>query len=119
MCGRKAPGCLQNWGRGPQEAKEPGVPVRFSLSLPLRVVPDIWSPPLQKKMSSSVVRRLGIPECILLVTQRITKYPVLFQRILQCTKGESLSSISLTCQCPVPCLSSRGPIEGLFHIKEG
>ncbi|KAF6076503.1 A-kinase anchoring protein 13 [Phyllostomus discolor] len=41
---------------------------------------------VKKKMSSSVVRRLGIPECILLVTQRITKYPVLFQRILQCTK---------------------------------
>ncbi|XP_036134022.1 A-kinase anchor protein 13 isoform X4 [Molossus molossus] len=41
---------------------------------------------VKKKMSSSVVRRLGVPECILLVTQRITKYPVLFQRILQCTK---------------------------------
>lgn len=41
-------------------------------------------------MSSSVVRRLGIPECILLITQRITKYPVLLQRILQHTKGESL-----------------------------
>ncbi|XP_075413984.1 A-kinase anchor protein 13 isoform X3 [Tenrec ecaudatus] len=41
---------------------------------------------VKKKMSSSVVRRLGIPECILLVTQRITKYPVLFQRILQYTK---------------------------------
>uniref|UniRef100_A0A8C3YW55 A-kinase anchoring protein 13 n=1 Tax=Catagonus wagneri TaxID=51154 RepID=A0A8C3YW55_9CETA len=41
---------------------------------------------VKKKMSSSIVRRLGIPECILLVTQRITKYPVLFQRILQCTK---------------------------------
>lgn len=74
----------------PHRCPEP-VPVRFSRSLPLRVVPDIRSPPLQKKMSSSVVRRLGIPECILLVTQRITKYPVLFQRILQCTKGESLS----------------------------
>uniref|UniRef100_A0A8C4Z0I2 Uncharacterized protein n=1 Tax=Gadus morhua TaxID=8049 RepID=A0A8C4Z0I2_GADMO len=37
------------------------------------------------RMSSSVVRRLGIPECILLVTQRITKYPVLIQRILQYT----------------------------------
>ncbi|XP_060138919.1 A-kinase anchor protein 13 isoform X6 [Zootoca vivipara] len=41
---------------------------------------------IKKKMSSSVVRRLGIPECILLVTQRITKYPVLLQRILQHTK---------------------------------
>uniref|UniRef100_A0A8C9YL08 Uncharacterized protein n=1 Tax=Sander lucioperca TaxID=283035 RepID=A0A8C9YL08_SANLU len=37
-------------------------------------------------MSSSIVRRLSIPECILLVTQRITKYPVLIQRILQHTK---------------------------------
>ncbi|XP_063170379.1 A-kinase anchor protein 13 isoform X2 [Candoia aspera] len=41
---------------------------------------------IKRKMSSSVVRRLGIPECILLVTQRITKYPVLLQRILQYTK---------------------------------
>ncbi|XDV18716.1 hypothetical protein PO909_024355 [Leuciscus waleckii] len=41
---------------------------------------------IRKKMSSSVVRRMGIPECILLVTQRITKYPVLLQRILQNTK---------------------------------
>ncbi|XP_053128083.1 A-kinase anchor protein 13 isoform X3 [Hemicordylus capensis] len=41
---------------------------------------------IKKKMSSAVVRRLGIPECILLVTQRITKYPVLLQRILQYTK---------------------------------
>ncbi|XP_042797008.1 A-kinase anchor protein 13 isoform X10 [Panthera leo] len=56
---------------------------------------------VKKKMSSSVVRRLGIPECILLVTQRITKYPVLFQRILQCTKdneveqGDLAQSLSL------------------------
>ncbi|XP_057185247.1 A-kinase anchor protein 13 isoform X2 [Triplophysa rosa] len=41
---------------------------------------------IRKKMSSPVVRRLSIPECILLVTQRITKYPVLLQRILQHTK---------------------------------
>ncbi|CAJ1048725.1 A-kinase anchor protein 13 isoform X3 [Xyrichtys novacula] len=41
---------------------------------------------IKKKMTSSIVRRLGIPECILLVTQRITKYPVLIQRMLQHTK---------------------------------
>ncbi|KAM9807474.1 A-kinase anchor protein 13 [Neosynchiropus ocellatus] len=41
---------------------------------------------IKKIMSSSIVRRLSIPECILLVTQRITKYPVLIQRILQHTK---------------------------------
>ncbi|XP_042328385.1 A-kinase anchor protein 13 isoform X3 [Sceloporus undulatus] len=45
---------------------------------------------IKKKMSSSVVRRLGIPECILLVTQRITKYPVLLQRILQHTKENDI-----------------------------
>ncbi|XP_012867514.1 PREDICTED: A-kinase anchor protein 13 isoform X2 [Dipodomys ordii] len=45
---------------------------------------------VKKKMGSSLVRRLGIPECILLVTQRITKYPVLFQRILQCTKDNEV-----------------------------
>ncbi|XP_018414177.1 PREDICTED: rho guanine nucleotide exchange factor 18 [Nanorana parkeri] len=42
---------------------------------------------LMKKMgNSSIVRRLGVPECILLVTQRITKYPVLVERIIQNTE---------------------------------
>nr|DBA28591.1 TPA: hypothetical protein GDO54_008920 [Pyxicephalus adspersus] len=42
---------------------------------------------LMKKIgNSSIVRRLGVPECILLVTQRITKYPVLVERILQNTE---------------------------------
>ncbi|KAM9183671.1 A-kinase anchor protein 13 [Dugong dugon] len=50
---------------------------------------------VKKKMSSSVVRRLGIPECILLVTQRITKYPVLFQRMLQCTKDNDVEQEDL------------------------
>ncbi|XP_068131259.1 A-kinase anchor protein 13 [Hyperolius riggenbachi] len=45
---------------------------------------------IKKKGSSTLVRRLGIPECILLVTQRITKYPVLLQRILQCTKDNEV-----------------------------
>nr|XP_025960151.1 A-kinase anchor protein 13 isoform X10 [Dromaius novaehollandiae] len=51
---------------------------------------------VKKKMSSSVVRRLGIPECILLVTQRITKYPVLLQRILQYTKENEVEHQDLT-----------------------
>uniref|UniRef100_A0A674DC17 Rho/rac guanine nucleotide exchange factor (GEF) 18a n=1 Tax=Salmo trutta TaxID=8032 RepID=A0A674DC17_SALTR len=37
----------------------------------------------------SVVRRLGVPECILLVTQRITKYPVLVERILLNTEADT------------------------------
>ncbi|XP_072806838.1 A-kinase anchor protein 13 isoform X11 [Vicugna pacos] len=53
---------------------------------------------MKKKMSSSIVRRLGVPECILLVTQRITKYPVLFQRILQCTKDSAVEQEDLA-QC--------------------
>lgn len=55
-------------------------------------------------MSSSLVRRLGIPECILLVTQRITKYPVLLQRLLQYTKGRDqllYSKQYLFVQCEV------------------
>uniref|UniRef100_M3ZE99 Rho/rac guanine nucleotide exchange factor (GEF) 18a n=1 Tax=Xiphophorus maculatus TaxID=8083 RepID=M3ZE99_XIPMA len=35
-----------------------------------------------------LVRRLTIPECFLLVTQRITKYPVLLERIIQNTDEE-------------------------------
>uniref|UniRef100_A0A673IB62 Rho/rac guanine nucleotide exchange factor (GEF) 18b n=1 Tax=Sinocyclocheilus rhinocerous TaxID=307959 RepID=A0A673IB62_9TELE len=43
---------------------------------------------LMRKISNlSIVRRLGIPECILLVTQRITKYPVLLERILHNTEA--------------------------------
>uniref|UniRef100_A0A4W4FJF5 Rho/rac guanine nucleotide exchange factor (GEF) 18b n=1 Tax=Electrophorus electricus TaxID=8005 RepID=A0A4W4FJF5_ELEEL len=43
---------------------------------------------LIKKISNlPIVRRLGVPECILLVTQRITKYPVLVERILQYTEA--------------------------------
>ncbi|XP_006877547.1 PREDICTED: rho guanine nucleotide exchange factor 18 [Chrysochloris asiatica] len=43
---------------------------------------------LIKKIGNfSIVRRLGIQECILLVTQRITKYPVLVERIIQNTEA--------------------------------
>lgn len=43
---------------------------------------------VQLRNSNLLARRRGIPECILLVTQRITKYPVLVERILQYSKGE-------------------------------
>ncbi|XP_051978055.1 rho guanine nucleotide exchange factor 18-like isoform X1 [Xyrauchen texanus] len=42
---------------------------------------------MRKINNSSIVRRLGVPECILLVTQRITKYPVLLERILLNTEA--------------------------------
>ncbi len=41
----------------------------------------------QQQSSNSLVKRREIPECILLVTQRITKYPVLLERILHYTEG--------------------------------
>uniref|UniRef100_A0A8C9RHR3 Rho/Rac guanine nucleotide exchange factor 18 n=1 Tax=Scleropages formosus TaxID=113540 RepID=A0A8C9RHR3_SCLFO len=40
---------------------------------------------IQKISNLSIVRRLAVPECVLLVTQRITKYPVLVERLLQYT----------------------------------
>uniref|UniRef100_A0A8C1NXH3 Rho/rac guanine nucleotide exchange factor (GEF) 2 n=1 Tax=Cyprinus carpio TaxID=7962 RepID=A0A8C1NXH3_CYPCA len=43
----------------------------------------------------SLLRRHGVQECILLVTQRITKYPVLIKRILDNTKGNEEESKSL------------------------
>lgn len=36
-----------------------------------------------------LVRRLGVSECFLLVTQRITKYPVLVERIIQNTEADT------------------------------
>ncbi|XP_027720074.1 rho guanine nucleotide exchange factor 28 isoform X3 [Vombatus ursinus] len=41
---------------------------------------------IKVRNSNLLARRRGIPECILLVTQRITKYPVLVERILQYSK---------------------------------
>ncbi|NWS62585.1 ARG28 factor, partial [Chunga burmeisteri] len=41
---------------------------------------------IKLRNSNLLARRRGIPECILLVTQRITKYPVLVERILQHSK---------------------------------
>ncbi|KAJ8290041.1 hypothetical protein GJAV_G00008070 [Gymnothorax javanicus] len=43
-----------------------------------------------------LLRRHGIQECILLVTQRITKYPVLIQRILDNTKGNEEEASALS-----------------------
>ncbi|CAN9504394.1 unnamed protein product [Ophioblennius macclurei] len=41
---------------------------------------------IKQQGNNSLVRRKEIPGCILLVTQRITKYPVLLERILQYTQ---------------------------------
>ncbi|XP_061573809.1 rho guanine nucleotide exchange factor 2 [Cololabis saira] len=42
-----------------------------------------------------LLRRHGVQECILLVTQRITKYPVIIQRILENTKGDEEEAAAL------------------------
>ncbi|XP_054982071.1 rho guanine nucleotide exchange factor 18 isoform X1 [Sorex araneus] len=43
-----------------------------------------------------IVRRLGVQECVLLVTQRITKYPVLVERMMQNTEAGSEDREALT-----------------------
>ncbi|XP_053064747.1 rho guanine nucleotide exchange factor 2 isoform X1 [Acinonyx jubatus] len=42
---------------------------------------------IRKVTRSAVLKRHGVQECVLLVTQRITKYPVLISRILQHSHG--------------------------------
>ncbi|KAI4800396.1 hypothetical protein KUCAC02_013278 [Chaenocephalus aceratus] len=80
---------------------------------------------IKKKMSSSIVRRLGIPECILLVTQRITKYPVLIQRMLQHTREseedhEDLSlAVRLVKEVIAAVDSKRGPSEAEAGARRG
>ncbi|XP_051731543.1 rho guanine nucleotide exchange factor 18a [Ctenopharyngodon idella] len=50
---------------------------------------------IRKICSLSIIRRLGIPEIILLITQRITKYPVLFERVIKYTEVDSEEHKSL------------------------
>ncbi|XP_042650673.1 rho guanine nucleotide exchange factor 18 isoform X3 [Tyto alba] len=51
---------------------------------------------IKKIGNCSIVRRLGVQECILLVTQRITKYPVLVERIIQNTEAGTKDYEELT-----------------------
>uniref|UniRef100_A0AAY4APN0 Rho guanine nucleotide exchange factor (GEF) 28a n=1 Tax=Denticeps clupeoides TaxID=299321 RepID=A0AAY4APN0_9TELE len=51
---------------------------------------------VRPNISNSLVRRREIPECILLVTQRITKYPVLLERILQHTPDDTEEHFSIS-----------------------
>ncbi|XP_037625436.1 rho guanine nucleotide exchange factor 18 isoform X2 [Sebastes umbrosus] len=51
---------------------------------------------IRKINNLSIVRRLGVTECILLVTQRITKYPVLVERIVQNTEAGTEEHEDLT-----------------------
>ncbi|ETE61039.1 Rho guanine nucleotide exchange factor 18, partial [Ophiophagus hannah] len=54
------------------------------------IIQNIGDVLVQQKISnSSIVRRLGVQECNLLVTQRIMKYPVLVERIIQNTEGSN------------------------------
>uniref|UniRef100_A0A3B4ANF4 Uncharacterized protein n=1 Tax=Periophthalmus magnuspinnatus TaxID=409849 RepID=A0A3B4ANF4_9GOBI len=48
---------------------------------------------IRKISQLPLVRRMGIPECFLLVTQRITKYPVLIERLIKNTEDEYKSLV--------------------------
>ncbi|KAL8183954.1 UNVERIFIED_CONTAM: Rho guanine nucleotide exchange factor 2, partial [Gekko kuhli] len=51
---------------------------------------------IRRLTRSTVLRRHGVQECILLVTQRITKYPGLIDRILQNSKGNEVDQRDLS-----------------------
>ncbi|KAM4634066.1 rho guanine nucleotide exchange factor 28 [Polymixia lowei] len=51
---------------------------------------------IKQQSNNSLVRRKEIPECILLVTQRITKYPVLLERIIQYTQEDTQEHADLS-----------------------
>ncbi|XP_053134399.1 rho guanine nucleotide exchange factor 2 isoform X2 [Hemicordylus capensis] len=51
---------------------------------------------IRRMTRSAVLRRHGVQECILLVTQRITKYPGLINRILQNSKGNEADQQDLS-----------------------
>ncbi|XP_063737556.1 rho guanine nucleotide exchange factor 2 isoform X2 [Eleginops maclovinus] len=51
---------------------------------------------IRRACRGPLLRRHGVQECILLVTQRITKYPVLIQRILDNTKGSEEEAQALS-----------------------
>ncbi|XP_007548933.1 rho guanine nucleotide exchange factor 28 isoform X4 [Poecilia formosa] len=51
---------------------------------------------IKQQGHNSLVRRREIPECILLVTQRITKYPVLLERILHYTQEQTEEHANLS-----------------------
>ncbi|XP_023814687.1 rho guanine nucleotide exchange factor 28 isoform X2 [Oryzias latipes] len=51
---------------------------------------------VRQQSNNSLVRRREVPEFILLVTQRITKYPVLLERILQHTQEGSQEHLDLS-----------------------
>ncbi|XP_044063885.1 rho guanine nucleotide exchange factor 2 [Siniperca chuatsi] len=51
---------------------------------------------IRRACRGPLLRRHGVQECILLVTQRITKYPVLIQRILDNTKGREEEAQALS-----------------------
>ncbi|KAK9532337.1 hypothetical protein VZT92_009725 [Zoarces viviparus] len=51
---------------------------------------------IKQQGNNYLVRRKEIPECILLVTQRITKYPVLLERILRYTQEDTVEHADLS-----------------------
>ncbi|XP_061462822.1 rho guanine nucleotide exchange factor 2 isoform X2 [Rhineura floridana] len=51
---------------------------------------------IRRLTRSTVLRRHGVQECILLVTQRITKYPGLIDRILHNSKGNEVDQQDLS-----------------------
>jgi len=50
----------------------------------------------QKCSENNVCKRLSVPECLLLVMQRVTKYPLLLESIAKTTDGTSPTVLMLS-----------------------
>lgn len=72
---------------------------------------------LKQQGTNSLVKRREIPECILLVTQRITKYPVLLERILQHTEGWSSAAPCWLNDIPTDAERSKTALFPLFPAE--
>ncbi|XP_062843366.1 rho guanine nucleotide exchange factor 28-like [Trichomycterus rosablanca] len=70
---------------------------------------------LRQQSCKSVIKRREIPEFLLLVTQRITKYPVLLERLLQHTGGGGVERDDVTAALE----GVRGVISGVeSHVEK-
>uniref|UniRef100_A0A8C4N7X8 Rho guanine nucleotide exchange factor 2 n=1 Tax=Eptatretus burgeri TaxID=7764 RepID=A0A8C4N7X8_EPTBU len=56
---------------------------------------------IKKQSMNPQVRRQGLQECVLLITQRLTKYPPLIDRIAKCTKGKGVQFCFVSVEQPV------------------
>eukprot|EP00074_Homo_sapiens_P062526 XP_011508438.2 rho guanine nucleotide exchange factor 2 isoform X2 [Homo sapiens] len=74
---------------------------------------------IRKVTRPAVLKRHGVQECILLVTQRITKYPLLISRILQHSHGIEEERQDLTTALGLVKELLSNVDEGIYQLEKG